>query len=351
MKNSLLLPGLVSERHSEARLKLRLMARVQMYGWFVVTALLVLATVAPVSAGGDDTVLLAIAGFGLALGLLIGVAPQSWALCRVSVYAAVLAISLAIAFAQPGGAGRLLYLWPVMSAAHFLSRRDLIAVVVLIVTTLLPALLHADPEALGFMYTMTVATIIAVALMQRLAVEQLQRMMHTLAQVAITDSLTGLLDRRGFLAALERDLERARRSNLPVTLAQFDLDRFKSINDNFGHAAGDDVLAEFARVLEAECRATDVPARIGGEEFAVLLFDADEESGLGFAERVATRLEGFDAPGDVPITVSAGVAAADRSATASHLLWAADGAVYDAKARGRDQIVVVAPEQLPLVAA
>ena len=327
------------------------MTRVQLCGWLVVALLLALATVAPVPPGADSAGLFAVAGFGVAFALVLGLAPQSWLLNRISVFCAVLAISAGIAFAQPPGAGRFLYLWPVLSATQFLDRRDLIAVVALLVTALLPALLIADPQAMGLMYSMTAVTVLVVAVMQRLAVEHLQQMMARLQRAAITDSLTGLLDRRGFLAALDRDLERARRSDLPLTLAQFDLDHFKAVNDSLGHAAGDDVLVEFARIVRAECRATDVAARIGGEEFAVLLFDADEDSGRRFAERVAARLEHFSEPRDVALTVSAGVAAADRSASSEQLLWAADGAVYEAKAQGRDRIVVASPPPTARVAA
>jgi diguanylate cyclase (GGDEF)-like protein len=325
---------------AQARSKLLLMTNVQLIGWLVVAVLLALSTVAAVPAGADHTVLFALAGACVVFALALKLSPPSWNLTRASVCAAILVIGVAVAVSQPPGMGRALYLWPMMSAAHFLTRRDTIAALALLAATLLPALIVANPQALELVYAITVIAMGATAALQRAAVEQLQRTLREFEHVANTDSLTGLLDRRGFLAALERDLDRARRSSRPVTLAQFDLDHFKSINDNLGHAPGDKVLLDFGAMLSAECRTTDVAARIGGDEFAVLLFDGDEHAGSALADRVAQRLDEYDAPGGGRLTASAGVAVADPLASAEDLLWAADSAVYDAKAAGRDQIVI-----------
>ncbi|MBC8040269.1 MAG: diguanylate cyclase [Opitutaceae bacterium] len=169
--------------------------------------------------------------------------------------------------------------------------------------------------------------------------------LRELRELATRDALTGLLNRRAFDALLAEEVDRARRLGHPLTLVILDLDHFKTINDTHGHAAGDTVLAAAARVFEAEVRSIDRVARIGGEEFAVLLMETGAEEGLAVAQRlvdaVRARTVSLAAGGSLAFTASAGVAALPAyGESAAALLAAADKALYAAKHAGRDRAVL-----------
>jgi diguanylate cyclase (GGDEF)-like protein len=165
---------------------------------------------------------------------------------------------------------------------------------------------------------------------------------------ASVDPLTGMFNRRGFAEATSRVIEREAKAGRPVTVLIFDIDHFKSINDRFGHPAGDEILKLFAIVLVNTLRLTDLSGRIGGEEFAALL-PCSLEEGVIAAERVR---EAFASSGivveDGPVdtTVSIGVAGGPAGTELEVLLAAADTALYQAKRGGRNR--VEAAEELPL---
>jgi two-component system cell cycle response regulator len=165
---------------------------------------------------------------------------------------------------------------------------------------------------------------------------------HEEAQrLSVTDSLTGLLNYRSMLDCLRREAERAHRFGRRLCVLALDLDRFKEINDSFGHAAGDLVLAEFAYRVRAEIREVDLAFRHGGEEFVVLLPETDLAGGVAVAERLcaAMRVNPVLLPrGRVSVTVSIGIAVfPEHGASGSAVLQAADDALYAAKAAGRDR--------------
>ncbi|MBR1219981.1 GGDEF domain-containing protein [Bradyrhizobium sp. U87765 SZCCT0131] len=167
---------------------------------------------------------------------------------------------------------------------------------------------------------------------------------------ASIDPLTGLLNRRGFSEATARMIEREAKAGRPVTVMIFDIDHFKSINDRFGHPAGDEVLKLFAAVITANLRITDLIGRIGGEEFAAMLPCAIDETVLA-AERVRLAFAGCgievdDAPIDT--TVSIGVAGGPADTELDVLLASADTALYRAKRGGRNRVEVAAEEPLSL---
>jgi diguanylate cyclase (GGDEF)-like protein len=169
--------------------------------------------------------------------------------------------------------------------------------------------------------------------------ERLTSVIAQLAGASRTDYLTGLANRRSFDVELQSDIEQAYRDSLPLALVVFDLDHFKQINDRHGHAAGDEALREFAALLGRERRRDDTLARIGGEEFAVIMQGSDLDHGVRFAERIAASLRAKTEASRIALTTSAGVAAlADSEPTASALLVAADRALYGAKAAGRRQV-------------
>jgi diguanylate cyclase (GGDEF)-like protein len=175
---------------------------------------------------------------------------------------------------------------------------------------------------------------------------ELRALTDRLAALSTTDPLTGIPNRRALDEHLADELARARRYGTPLAVVMLDLDHFKRLNDRHGHAAGDTVLREVARVLDAEKRRGDTIARYGGEEFVAILSHADETAAKAWAERVRSRLGGaaVDVNGNyLRVTASFGVAAAVPGSSApagSVLLAAADRALYAAKARGRNRVVV-----------
>jgi diguanylate cyclase (GGDEF)-like protein len=159
---------------------------------------------------------------------------------------------------------------------------------------------------------------------------------------SLTDTLTGVANRRGFLHRGERLLVRARFAREPTALILFDLDRFKSINDRYGHVTGDEVLISFCRLATSHLRPNDLFGRIGGEEFASLLPNTGRDDALWVAERVRKAFEAsFHTTGQYAFssTVSVGVAISDNErSNLNALMSAADQALYRAKALGRNRV-------------
>ncbi len=178
---------------------------------------------------------------------------------------------------------------------------------------------------------------------------ELKRLHRRIERLADTDELTNLPNRRAFEAGFEREWLRHRRNQKPLSLVLFDVDRFKSINDRYGHVRGDFVLESVGRVLRAGVRATDLPARYGGEEFAVVLPETDTPAAIRTAERMREAIGELrfpEAGSEFQITVSAGVATSGgdfRPSDRLVLFVAADTALRTAKERGRDRVEVHRP--------
>ncbi len=178
----------------------------------------------------------------------------------------------------------------------------------------------------------------------------LRQTMDALRAEADLDHLTGLANRRRFRVALTREVERWRRYGVPCALLMLDIDHMKEINDKYGHPAGDVVIRHVANTLIEASRDNDTAARVGGEEFALLLAGiSDAKAGMA-AERLRRFLSEKDVEGVGKISVSIGVAACPAHANSERTLYAAsDGALYVAKNQGRNR-VSVAPllqENLP----
>jgi diguanylate cyclase (GGDEF)-like protein len=160
---------------------------------------------------------------------------------------------------------------------------------------------------------------------------------------AASDELTGLPNRRLFMRSLATELARAKRAGETFSVVLVDLDDFKSVNDTFGHDAGDRVLKEFADVLRRAMRESDVAARLGGEEFACLLPVSDADGAHVMAERIradlATRAIALPDGRSVSITASLGSASYPQAKSAEALLREADAALYRAKAQGKNRVV------------
>ncbi len=180
--------------------------------------------------------------------------------------------------------------------------------------------------------------------------ELLHRERDAARELALTDSLTGLPNRRHAEVYLEAAFAGAQRgSDLSVVI--FDLDRFKGFNDRWGHAAGDAVLSTFGGVLRRLTRRSDISARLGGEEFVSVLSHTDGEGAQAFAERVRCEIGTMELPWG-RVTVSAGVARFEEGmGSPDILLAAADRALYRAKTEGRDRVVLASPHVGPAAAA
>ncbi len=163
--------------------------------------------------------------------------------------------------------------------------------------------------------------------------------LNTCEEQAFTDHLTGLANRRRFERQLEREMARSLRYEHPFCLLLLDLDNFKQVNDRFGHQLGDEALSMLAKTLQAETRGIDLAARIGGEEFAVLLTETGYEGGVEVAERLRESIKQVSVPGVGHVTASFGVAEFPTCAgSASDLIECADAALYEAKRQGRDRV-------------
>ena len=164
-----------------------------------------------------------------------------------------------------------------------------------------------------------------------------------LHELTVRDGLTQLHNRRYFMQALADELERVRRYGGPLSVAMIDIDDFKQVNDRHGHGSGDDVLCSVARNCSAVLRQTDVFARIGGEEFALLLPQTEMAAALVLFERVRKTVAAHTVPVEgqgVGVTVSIGVVGVDASAPPwSEVLRAVDQALYQAKREGKDRVV------------
>jgi len=182
---------------------------------------------------------------------------------------------------------------------------------------------------------------------------EIETLQAELVHSAQYDSLTNLYNRGTFLAECEREVSRSSRGGAAFSLAIFDLDRFKQINDRYGHPAGDQVLKAFADVLRSGIRKHDTVGRYGGEEFALLMPQTGKDTAVRVAERIRRALEARGVSVDVgriEVTVSAGVATYGTDGEDwDALLSAADTALYEAKHAGRNRVATA--DTLPAPAA
>ena len=289
---------------------------------------------------------------GLLLGAMVWVAavmtlkPEASAI-RFMIGAAIVAIYATLTAAQLWSERRktLQSRWPaiVVPVLHGF---------VLMLPILLGGLLRPHDDAFASSIWVTVFSIelvlYAVATVFVIFMLVSERVVTAHKTAASTDPLTGMFNRRGFAEATSRVIEREANAGRPVTVLIFDLDHFKSINDRFGHSAGDEILKLFATVVLSTLRITDLSGRVGGEEFAALL-PCPLEEGVIAAERVREAFADSGIvveDGPVDTTVSIGVAGGPAGTELEVLLAAADSALYQAKRNGRNRVETA--EELPL---
>ncbi|MFG6159410.1 GGDEF domain-containing protein [Halomonas sp. 1390] len=184
-----------------------------------------------------------------------------------------------------------------------------------------------------------VVAAVGAAMLMMLRLQRQRDMMRFQSQ---TDMLTGLYNRRRLQEVAEQEFARRRRHPAPLCLMLLDLDHFKHVNDTYGHPVGDEVLSSFADTLQHQVRRLDTLARMGGEEFAVLLPNTDGQAARLLAERILAATRAMPLPavaGDHRLTVSIGLSEAQQGDSFEHLYTRADRRLYGAKEAGRDRVV------------
>jgi diguanylate cyclase (GGDEF)-like protein/putative nucleotidyltransferase with HDIG domain len=339
-------------------------ARAQSYLFMSAGAVGALGVLLPHPPRFQESHMLAVQVFSMIAGVLLWLVPQ-WAprwFLAIGPYGAAAATSAAVVASGEGtSAYMLFYLWVAFYAFYFLTRRGAASLALFTLVNYAgvlawfrwagPAAGSLDNADISAMVLVT-GTLVCAGVFILLLRERVGALIGQLSDAASTDHLTGLLNRRGFQQALERELARAQRSGQSFSLLLGDCDFFKHLNDSLGHAAGDQALLMIGRMLEGERRGMDVAARIGGEEFAVLLPECEARDAYLAAERLRTRFAALFASQPLPLTMSFGVAAFPANATTDDgLLRAADDALYAAKALGRDRTVLHSAEIKGILAA
>lgn len=169
-----------------------------------------------------------------------------------------------------------------------------------------------------------------------------------LSRLAAVDGMTGLFNRSHFLIMAETEFERSQRYQHPLSMLLLDIDRFKSVNDTHGHDIGDRVIVEIATILRCMAREADMTARLGGEEFVVMLPETGVTEAAVLAERVRAAISITPIPvpgGEIRLTVSIGVSGSRHLSTLGEMLKQADMALYQAKHSGRDQVCLATTDK------
>lgn len=257
------------------------------------------------------------------------------------------------------GIGPLLLI-PILAVAVYGSRRALVGTIICVAGAVIIAQVLTAEEGVELnpvwrqdLVLAVMATVLGVVIQDLVTRMRRERNLaeergRIIEELALTDPLTGIDNRRGWERMIQRSVGQARRHSQPLSLAMLDLDHFKKYNDAHGHQAGDDFLREVALDWEERTRIEDHIARYGGEEFVITLPNTDLAGAKTIVERLRTDLP---APGEDPearITCSAGIAEWDGSETVRELVARADEALYKAKDEGRDRTVAIeAPAREP----
>jgi diguanylate cyclase (GGDEF)-like protein len=331
------------------------MARTFTYLFGIGATLLLLTLPLPHSADRNTAALIAIAlaAYLAAGGFLILFDRLPLWVFEASPLLGTVLVSLGAYFgdSEAASAYAMYYLWVGAAACYFL--RPAVAATQLVLASAgygIVLIALGDVTVPALKWAVATGTLFAVGILITALQSQMERMLTQLGAAARTDSLTGLANRRELEQRFAGELERSTRGGRPLAIVVLDLDWFKEFNDRFGHAAGDRALVQLAEGLRRATRTSDVVARLGGEEFAVLAPETDELEGYQLAERLRAEVHATFARQPEKMTVSCGVASFPvHGITAGELLHSADRALYEAKEAGRDRSVVYrhagAPEE------
>lgn len=323
----------------------RLMAKALSALFAAGAALALLTVLLPHTAGANEPVLLLIvADAALVSAVLFRCAGRlrpwvlraavGWGTCHIT----------AVAYFSGESPSPLIffYLWVFLYSSYFFTKREAISEIAL-VGVCYGGLLIAEPPSSGgpAWWVVGMGSLIVAAILIATMRERAELLIGRLYEAARTDPLTQLLNRRGFRELLDLELERAKRGGHSMAVLAGDLDHFKVVNDRLGHHEGDAVLKRVGAALERGKRRIDAAARVGGEEFALILPATGVDGALVLAERLRADLAAELARDPIPVTISFGIAMyPDHGETAGSILQAADEAVYGAKENGRNRTVV-----------
>ena len=321
---------------------------------FGIGATLLLVTLPlPHSADRDAAglVITAIAAYVAALGFLVVFDRLPLWLFEATPLLGTILVSLAVYFggSQAPAAYAPYYFWVALAACYFLTLA-VAATHLALASAGYAIALQASPavELPALSWAVVTGSLLVVGILMTALRGQMERMLTELAAAARTDSLTGLANRRELESRFAGELERSTRGGRPLSIVVPDLDWFKEFNDRFGHAAGDAALVQLAEALRRATRTSDIVARLGGEEFAVLAPDTDQHEGYQLAERLRAEVRATFARQQEKMTVSCGVAGFPmHGITTGELLHSADRALYEAKEGGRDRSVLFGPPSPP----
>jgi diguanylate cyclase (GGDEF)-like protein len=294
----------------------------------------------------DVPVIAGLAGTSLVVGLIFIIAA---ARLPVSGMLAGLLLSVALASAAVVASGEadtpfaLFYIWIAVEGWYFLHPRwaGALTAITVLASGASMAVVANEYDNAATWWLMVVGTTLTVSTLAAVLRLRADRLVATLADAASHDPLTGLLNRRGFQEHADREMARARRYDVSLAIVVADLDHFKALNDTFGHHSGDAALVAFAALCRANTRPFDIVARVGGEEFALVLPNTGAAGAVVTAGRLRQAMHAHLAsPDGSPVTASFGVAAHPGHGTdLETLLRNADRALYVAKSCGRDRTI------------
>jgi len=333
------------------------MARTFTYLFGIGATLLLITLPLPHSADRDTVgvVVTAIAAYIAALGFLALFDRLPLWFFEATPLLGTILVSLVVYFggSDAPAAYATYYFWVVLAACYFL--RPAIAATHLALASAgygIVLLASAEVAVPALKWAVATGSLFVVGILITALRARMERMLTELGAAARTDPLTGLANRRELEGRFAGELERSTRGGRPLSIVVLDLDWFKEFNDRFGHAAGDGALVQLAEALRRATRTSDVVARLGGEEFAVLAPETDEHEGYQLAERLRAEVRASFARQQEKMTVSCGVAGFPvHGITTGELLHSADRALYAAKEGGRDRSVLFQHSGAPAEAA
>ena len=324
------------------------MARVSAYLYAAGGTLTFVTLALPHAPGANEPMLVAVGAISYAVAVILALGGEklpTWVFHVALLWGTVLISSAIHSAGTDATDNEVLYLWTVLYAFYFFrlpAAAGQLAFAGLFYAGLLATADSPDPIT---RWLVTIGSLGVAGLLVGQLRDRVERLIARLADAAQRDPLTELLNRRGLEELLDVERERAVRTDRPVSMLVGDLDGFKEVNDRFGHVAGDRALQHVGALLETGKRRIDTAARVGGEEFALVMPDTDEHGAYIVAERLRAEVRDAFQSGDVPVTISFGIATfPTHGSTMESVLEAADQALYAAKQLGRDRTVIHSPE-------